>query len=81
MFARTAAQHLRAPALRRQLHGAADNAFNRERAAVKNHAAESSGELPSLLFLLSLYPLFFYSIMTFSVLCYVQQALRQSNEE
>lgn len=28
------------------LTGAADNAFNRERLAVKQHAAESSGELP-----------------------------------
>ncbi len=29
------------------LTGAADNAFNRERAAVKAHAAATSGRLPS----------------------------------
>lgn len=56
MFTRRVATQLRAPALRqqlgrRQLHGAgesglsgaADNAFNRERAAVKDHAAATSG--------------------------------------
>lgn len=55
MFARRAANQLRSPILRqlgrRQLHGAgqsgfqgaADNAFNRERAAVKDHAAATSG--------------------------------------
>ena len=53
---RIAATSLRSPVLRqlgrRQLHGAgesglqgaADNAFNRERAAVKEHAAGTSGK-------------------------------------
>lgn len=47
---RSTQQMLRAPATRRAyssaqggFEGAADNAFNRERAAVKAHAAESSG--------------------------------------
>lgn len=55
MFTTRAAKQLRSPVLRqlgrRQLHGAgqsgfqgaADNAFNRERAAVKEHAAATSG--------------------------------------
>lgn len=53
MFARRAATQLRSSVPRqfgrRQLstesglHGAADNAFNRERAAVKDHAAATSG--------------------------------------
>jgi cytochrome c oxidase subunit 6a len=55
MFTTRAAKQLRSPILRqlgrRQLHGAgqtgfqgaADNAFNRERAAVKEHAAATSG--------------------------------------
>ncbi|KAI5208489.1 hypothetical protein E4T39_01276 [Aureobasidium subglaciale] len=57
MFTARAAKQLRSPILRqlgrRQLHGAgetgfqgaADNAFNRERAAVKDHAAATSGTL------------------------------------
>lgn len=57
MFTTRAAKQLRSPILRqlgrRQLHGAgekgfqgaADNAFNRERAAVKDHAAATSGML------------------------------------
>lgn len=48
MFARRAIQQVRAPVLRRNLSGAADNAFNRERAAVKDHAAASSGMSTSL---------------------------------
>lgn len=55
MFTTRAAKQLRSPILRqlgrRQLsgagekgfQGAADNAFNRERAAVKDHAAATSG--------------------------------------
>ncbi|GAB7353581.1 hypothetical protein MBLNU459_g4005t2 [Dothideomycetes sp. NU459] len=47
MFSRRVATQLRSPILRqlgrRQLSGAADNAFNRERAAVKDHAAATSG--------------------------------------
>ena len=55
MFTTRAAKQLRSPILRqlgrRQLHGAgekgfqgaADNAFNRERSAVKDHAAATSG--------------------------------------
>ena len=55
--AQYAARQSRAPAFRKrlqqrfassgeqpQLTGAADNAFNRERLAVKKHAAESSGQ-------------------------------------
>ena len=59
MFTTRAAKQLRSPILRqlgrRQLHGAgekgfqgaADNAFNRERAAVKDHAAATSGMSPA----------------------------------
>lgn len=48
MFAARAATQLRTPVVlrqlgRRQLSGPADNAFNQERAAVKNHAAATSG--------------------------------------
>lgn len=51
---RRSTQALRTPASRRwasQTHfeGAADNAFNRERAAVKQHAAETSGAYPPYL--------------------------------
>jgi len=56
-----AAAQLRSPAVRSAfqrrsastgssgLHGAEDNAFNRERLAVKEHAAATSGEYKSLL--------------------------------
>ena len=37
-------RHYSAPAGESGFTGAADNAFNRERAAVKHHAAESSGK-------------------------------------
>lgn len=47
---RRSTQALRTPVVRRTyssaqggFEGAADNAFNRERAAVKQHAAETSG--------------------------------------
>ena len=50
-------RHLRSPVLRStlqrrfasektELRGVADNAFNRERAAVKSHAAATSGTYP-----------------------------------
>lgn len=63
MFTTRAAKQLRSPILRqlgrRQLHGAgqsgfqgaADNAFNRERAAVKDHAAATSGMFRTCRFL------------------------------
>lgn len=63
MFTTRAAKQLRSPILRqlgrRQLHGAgqsgfqgaADNAFNRERAAVKDHAAATSGMFRACRFL------------------------------
>lgn len=60
MLSRQALLRARAPALRNaiqrrfastdglpKLEGAMDNAFNREREAVKAHAAKSAGEFPS----------------------------------
>ena len=61
LSSRLVTRQLRSPILRQlgrrqasggsTLHGAADNAFNRERAAVKDHAAATSGKHQSTLHL------------------------------